>query len=42
MRTLFTALAFLVILLAVIPAVKRSLLAGPRSPAAVPPEQTED
>jgi hypothetical protein len=28
MRTLFTALAFLIILLAVIPAVKRSLASG--------------
>ena len=42
MRTLFTALAFLVILLAVIPAVKRSLSAGPKSPASAPHKQTED
>jgi hypothetical protein len=42
MRTLFTALAFLVMLLAVMPAVKRSLSTGPRSPAPAPPKQTED
>jgi hypothetical protein len=41
MRTLFTGLAFLVILLAVIPAVKRSLPAGQRSAATLPP-QTDD
>jgi hypothetical protein len=34
MRTLFTALAFLVILLAVIPAVKRSLSPAPQPPTA--------
>jgi hypothetical protein len=38
MRTLFTALAFLVILLAVIPAVKRSLFAVPKSPEAEKPQ----
>jgi hypothetical protein len=38
MRTLFTALAFLVMLLAVMPAVKRSLYATPKPPQA---EQAE-
>jgi hypothetical protein len=37
MRTLFTALAFLVILLAVMPAVKRSLYAAPKPPQAEKP-----
>jgi hypothetical protein len=42
MRTLFTALAFLVMLLAVLPAIKRCLAVAPRSPVAAPPEQPED
>jgi hypothetical protein len=37
MRTLFTALAFLVMLLAVMPAVKRSLYAAPKPPQAEKP-----
>jgi hypothetical protein len=37
MRTLFTALAFLAMLLAVMPAVKRSLYAAPQPPDAEKP-----